>query len=514
MFAMLFSSFSLPVIVTLYLITVTTYCFVIRPLYFSPLSKILNAHWSSPISSIWITFIRYRRVENRTLHALHHKYGPILRLGPNELSINTIDNGVKTIYGGNFEKGHWYTVFDSYGTACAFSMLGSKEHSAMKKTFAHTYSARELASSETLAKQSRKLIYGRILPHIHALTAGTTIYGPPGYIEVLSLFYASSMDALTAYQFGLKNSSNLIEDLECRRWFVEGYQSRKPYLFYAQEIPRIAAWAKFLGGPLVLVPSWVGKYSNELEIWAKGMSNAAKLDISKREAQLGESGGGSVSKVEDEPVVLAGMMRGIKKEGKKERSAIKERIGEIQEKMVDSEMLDHIAAGHETSGITLTYMAYHLSRDPALQDALRKELRTLSPQILYPKKGEGEMEQADKLPDQKQIDSLPLLHAVMMETLRLNSAVTGPEPRVTPFPSCQLVGYEIPGGVKVSSSTWALHRNADVFPDPEKWDYTRWLDDAEGKETDERRKLMEKWFWAFSSGGRMCPGNHFAIMRE
>ena len=44
-----------------------------------------------------------------------------------------------------------------------------------------------------------------------------------------------------------------------------------------------------------------------------------------------------------------------------------------------------------------------------------------------------------------------------------------------------------------------------MFPEPEKWLPERW--DAEG----EKREEMKRWFWAFSSGGRMCLGNHFAL---
>ena len=143
------------------------YEYVLAPLFFSPLSKIPNAHWTSPLPSIWILLIRYRLKENRTLHALHQKYGPILRLGPNDISINTIDNGVKTIYGGGFEKGDWYSIFDNYGVTCTFSALPSKSHSATKRMVSHTYSALSLFNSKALAAQSYHLMYKRLLPYLY-----------------------------------------------------------------------------------------------------------------------------------------------------------------------------------------------------------------------------------------------------------------------------------------------------------------------------------------------------------
>jgi hypothetical protein len=48
------------------------------------------------------------------VHALHRQLGPVIRLGPNELSINDVE-GLRLVYGGGFEKGKWYSIFDNYG---------------------------------------------------------------------------------------------------------------------------------------------------------------------------------------------------------------------------------------------------------------------------------------------------------------------------------------------------------------------------------------------------------------
>lgn len=173
---------------------------------------------------------------------------------------------------------------------------------------------------------------------------------------------------------------------------------------------------------------------------------------------------------------------------------------------IASDMLCHSAAAIETSGDTLTYLYYELSLRPALQAQLRAELLTLANPPLYPLP-EG---QEIVLPDFKTVDNLPLLDAVLQETLRIWTAVPGGQPRVTPSPSCTLVGYSgIPAGVRVQASAYALHRNPEVFPDPEEWKPERWLD-AEPKQLAE----MKRWFWAFSSGGRMCIGSNIAIHCE
>ena len=97
------------------LLMLAVFQFVAYPALLSPLSRIPNAHWSSPFSSAWILFIRFKQRENSTLLAAHQRLGPIVRVGPNDVSVNDIDF-VRTIYGGGFEKGEWYSVFDNYGS--------------------------------------------------------------------------------------------------------------------------------------------------------------------------------------------------------------------------------------------------------------------------------------------------------------------------------------------------------------------------------------------------------------
>ena len=90
------------------------YRLIVYPVFISPLSKIPNAHWSSPISPLWILWTRYYWRENRSLHAAHLKLGPVIRVAPNEISINDVGS-LRTVYAGGFEKGQWYSIFDNYG---------------------------------------------------------------------------------------------------------------------------------------------------------------------------------------------------------------------------------------------------------------------------------------------------------------------------------------------------------------------------------------------------------------
>jgi cytochrome P450 len=198
------------------------------------------------------------------------------------------------------------------------------------------------------------------------------------------------------------------------------------------------------------------------------------------------------------------MLAGIEKEEKASgaESPIHTTTLSQPELSIASEIFDHVLAGQETTGVTLTYLSWHLSQSQDLQRDLRVELLALKPDM-------GFREGRTAIPDPKQLDSLPLLHAVIMETVRRYAPAGGPEPRVTPLSGCRIGPYEVPGGVRISASVYNLHRDEEYFAKAETWDHTRWLQNP--SEDEEKAKEQKRQFWGFSSGGRMCLGSNFAM---
>ena len=82
---------------------------------FSPLARVPNAHPLAPFSKLWLLWLRYSGQEHHTRYLLHKRLGPVIRLAPQELSVNCIDDGVWTIYNGNFDKSPWFAGFVFYG---------------------------------------------------------------------------------------------------------------------------------------------------------------------------------------------------------------------------------------------------------------------------------------------------------------------------------------------------------------------------------------------------------------
>ena len=286
-------------------------------------------------------------------------------------------------------------------------------------------------------------------------------------LDVFDLGQAIAMDFITAYLFGISNGTDFVNNVEYRNHWLKEFEAFK-----------------------ILLPHQ--RADGEVERSCLRLCEAT-------ESFLTQSQEGLDPNLVTEPIVYARLSRGLARDANEKPSSLRIPLATA------SEMLDHMIAGHETSAITLTYLMHELCQRPELQARLRDELLTLQPPISFP----SSTENPEGLPSARSIDALPLLDSIIYETLRLYAAGPARQPRITPHVpgGTTIEGYaNIPGGVVVSSNAYTLHRNADVFPQPDQWIPERWLDEQPGKKDE-----MRRWFWAFSSGGRMCIGSNFAV---
>ena len=406
-----------------------------------------------------------------------------------------------------------------------FSMAYSKPHSIRKRMISNVYSKSYLQNSQDMQEISRVMLDKRLLPLLEDATISET------NVDVLELNYAVAMDFINAYLFGLTNGTNFTsnEGTFKRLGFHSGdpfskrfrhlYHCRKPYTFWPQELPRLTALLHACG--IRVVPKFVDAANREIEGWCKELCQITErwMTGSNSKEQIRQPG--------LVPVVYNQIAKALAEAPNSSHPtnarAAFESASHPTDLTIASELLDQLAAGHETSGITLTYIMYELSKQFTLQASLHAELLTLSTPLQFlptsrasqPPSSQSSLPSQpnslpNELPSARAIDALPLLHAITMETLRLHAAILGPQPRMTPSVPTSLAGYsDIPPHTRVSALPYTLHRNAAVFPEPNTWKPERWLD--AGKDAKEE---MVRWFWAFGSGGRMCVGRHFAVQGE
>lgn len=509
------------------LIAWVTYHLLIFPFFVSPLRRVPRAHWSVPlpyVGSLWMLYQRYRSRNNATIANAHGKYGPIVRLGDNEISVNCYEGGIKTIYAGGWEKHEWYPrQFANFGVMNMFSTVAHHPHAQKKRIMANIYAKSSLQNSAQVQANSQELLSQRFLP----LLASIADSGKA--IDVHEINNAFTMDFMTAYQFGIARSTNFTQQVETRKKYLHLYHSRRDWQFISSELPPFVRKTLQLFG-ISLYPEFIHKANDWLEAWSRNMCDAADQYLKALQS------GAVTPRAGDEPTVFKQYKTGLVSlrekdpvagleihphldEGMNFARALKHPVTVIPDEHttlleVYSDMVDQLAAGHETSALALTYLYYELGKQPQLQDRLYVELDKLDPRIRWPLDNSAS---TLDLPTAKSLDSLPFLQALLMEVLRLHAPIPGIQPRVTPSqPNGVSLGVPdtkhhytgLPGNVRVSAMAYTLHKIPEVFPDPDNFNPDRWLNDHTDPDA---LTEMNRHFWAFGSGGRMCIGRHLAM---
>lgn len=152
-----------------------------------------------------------------------------------------------------------------------------------------------------------------------------------------------------------------------------------------------------------------------------------------------------------------------------------------------------IFAGSGTTANTLSFAVWNIASRPELRERLELEASTLS-----------EGFKSDDL------EFLPLLNAVINETLRLYAAVPGSLPRIVPANGAMMCGYYLAPGTIVSTQAWTYHRDASLYPNPLEFDPNRYLDDSTGSSNNPKGAKATNS--AFGAGAYTCLGIHLAWM--
>lgn len=154
--------------------------------------------------------------------------------------------------------------------------------------------------------------------------------------------------------------------------------------------------------------------------------------------------------------------------------------GEEEASLTFKEILDeaqaYIVAGSETASLTMTSLVWAVCREPEIKAKLVAEVMQLPANY-----------------DDSDLQRLPYMNQVIEETLRLHAVVPSALPRLVPAGGATLAGYYLPGNATVCTQAYSLHRNEDIFPEPEKFDPSRWA-----KPT----KEMKEGMMAFGGGSR------------
>ncbi|KAG8628055.1 hypothetical protein KVT40_003928 [Elsinoe batatas] len=435
-----------------------------RP-YFACQDHILLRTYSSPLRRVPGPFLaRFTKLWylrnvwsgrfEKTNIALHKELGPIVRIAPNQYSIDDLE-AIRIIYGHGtaFVKNSWYYASGNPDDRVhdLFTDLNPKRHSELRRKVANLYSMTNLLHLEPFVETCTNLL----LNHFDRLSRTNEVIDLQHWLQCYAF---DTIGMITfAKRFGFLDEGKEIGGI---------FHALHQYVIYGSNVG-VYSW---------LHPYLFGLY-NRLSGGGMGyLIGFTAQNISERHAQPNSE---KISE-QDGDDFLSKMLREPEK----------------FQKEVFGTCLTNIGAGSDTTSVSLSGILYHLLRNPTKLALLRAELDTA--------RTNGNL---SPIPTHQQAQALPYLQACIKEGLRLHPATGLPMMRMVPAGGATIAGVFFPAGTEVGVNSWVAHHNKRIFgPDADDFVPERWLQSAE------RSSTMERYFMAFGAGSRTCVGKNISLL--
>ncbi|KAK1993525.1 cytochrome P450 [Colletotrichum falcatum] len=379
------------------------------------------------------------------VHSLHQRYGPIVRISPTEVAVADPE-GFVAIHkiGAGFLKGPWYASINLGTEPGLFAMIDPKQHAKRRRLFARAFTSASLRQNWGLVvREKAEKAVERI--KTDALN---------GTADLLKWWTLMTTDVIAHLSFG--ESFEMLE-LGEKNEYINALQSIFVMTAVLHELPLLYRLARLL--PFKSIQNVLAAQDTVENHAVKAVTNLRRNGPSAN---------------------LFGYM--LAESEAQEKS-------DLTADHIKAEAGNLIVAGSDTTSVTLTYLVWAVLKKPDLQARLEAELVDIGDDF-----------------DDATLERLPLLNAVIEETLRLYGAAPGNLPRSVPLGGATLGGYFIPEGTVVETQAYTLHRNPDVYPDPLRFDENRFL--IPNLVTREQKQLLTPW----GAGTRTCLGVHLARM--
>ncbi|KAG0628421.1 hypothetical protein M758_1G025500 [Ceratodon purpureus] len=169
------------------------------------------------------------------------------------------------------------------------------------------------------------------------------------------------------------------------------------------------------------------------------------------------------------------------------------------QKLLDDDMIsvlwEMVFRGTDTVAVLIEWALAEVILNPKIQAQIHKELDTVVGQT--------------RLVQQKDIDQLPYLQAVLKETLRSHP----PGPLLSwariANEDTQVAGYHVPQGTTAMVNMWAITHDPTVWPNPNTFDPYRFMKNEGGDDIDVLGTDLR--LAPFGSGRRVCPGRALGL---
>ncbi|KAF1993248.1 cytochrome P450 [Amniculicola lignicola CBS 123094] len=419
------------------------YAYLTHPLRHVPGPSV--AGWTNIIHSYY--FLSGR--QPYSLLSLHEKYGPVVRIAPNEISFSSA-NSWKDIYG--FRTGHRPFIKSPFYDGGSFadqahSIVSERdpaEHGVMRKYLSHAFSDKSLKEQEYLIAERVDLFIEQV----------GQFGAKEGGIDFVKWFNLLTFDIIGSLAFGEPFGG--LETAKFHPWInlVSKALRQGALADTFQRFPVFARIFKFL------MPSAI---------------NALIKDTRTHESYTMALVEKRLQKSNNRPDFLNRMIENRE-------------MYNISEVQIAAHSSDFVTAGSETTATTLACVVYYLTKDPSVFSKLQNEIR-------------GAFRRFDDI-NAKSTQSLKYLNAVCLEGMRIYAPLPFPLPRVVPVGGDTVDGWYLPAGTIVSTNPTAASLSHANFSSPWEFKPERWLGQA-GKDTLDASQ-------PFSLGARGCLGRNLA----
>ncbi|KAK2461176.1 hypothetical protein APHAL10511_006703 [Amanita phalloides] len=446
-------------------------------------------------SDSWIAYVSKMGHRSETVHKAHQKYGPIVRIAPNHISIADPD-ALNAVYGhGNgARKSNFYDAFVSIRRG-VFNTRDRAEHTRKRKIIAHVFSQKSVLEFEPQLKHYvSQLItqWDRLYDLARKGMSGND--GEGGwegrdgrlYLDVLPWANYLAFDIIGDLAFGApfgmlqvaKDIAIVPKNLDSQQAVMNSYGKDK----IDSEVISIPA-VKILNGRGeysmsmgVLPPHW-RPFVKHLPGYRFGgecvrhLAGIAIMAVAKR-----------LANPTDRPDLLNKLQNGRDAEGKP-----------MGKEELTAEALTLLIAGSDTTSNSTCAIIYHLASNPRVQEKLQAEL-------------DEQLGTEDELvATADQVKRLPYLDACINEALRIHSTSALGLPRLVPKGGITVMGQNFVEGTVLSVPSYTIHRDVGVWgEDVEVYRPERWF----GRD----QNAIQKTFNPFSVGPRACVGRNLAVM--
>ncbi|PYI03028.1 benzoate 4-monooxygenase cytochrome P450 [Aspergillus sclerotiicarbonarius CBS 121057] len=391
------------------------------------------------------------------IEKMHQQYGPIVRINPREVHISD-PSFYDEIYASSTRKRD--RDRDSYDAfTLPYSMIGTMghEHHRFRRNILNDFFSKRsvLALSDVVEERVVKL-----------MQRFEGFYKDQSVVNLSNALAALTSDVITYYCYG--KSWGFIEDEGFRSDIHKSNEENTQHCHFDRFFP------------------FVSEAIRKIPLRVLALLLPGKAAVWEFQAGIFQT-------------ITMNMHHGPKASAKADRTIFKKLTDpslpaeERTLRRIQDEVFTLLGAGTETTASTLMVMIYHVSQDEGIRDKLRNELKQIMPT-------------PTSAVTWTELEKLPYLTAVINESLRLSYGIIMRLPRVAPTETLRYKDYAIPPGTPMSTSTYFVHRDSTIFPDPDKFDPERWIRAAE------RGQNLTRYLVSFMRGSRACLGMNLAYI--